>query len=142
VAFGLGDLRFITRSGVRLVIDQAAGVVIALLTAFALVALVAAGTMLAAGAHAEVQRRLPALGVRRALGFTQADVVAEHAAAAVRVAAPAGALGIAAGALVVAGPASELLGALNERGPGLTLLGPLAAAWVGVCAVVVTSATV
>ena len=142
VAFGLGDLRFVTRTGVRLVIDQAAGVVIALLTAFALVALVAAGTMLAAGAHAEVQRRLPALGVRRALGFTPGGVVAEHAAAALRVAAPAGALGIAAGALIVAGPAADLLGALNERGPGLALLGPLAAAWGGVCAVVVASATV
>ncbi|MGI8622284.1 MAG: hypothetical protein ACR2NB_02075, partial [Solirubrobacteraceae bacterium] len=56
VAFGLGDLTFITRQGVRVAIDQAAGIVIALLVAFALVALVAAGTMLAAGAHAEVQR--------------------------------------------------------------------------------------
>ena len=55
-------------------IDQAAGVVIALLVAFALVALVAPGTMLAAGAHAEVQRALPSLGVRRALGFTPGRV--------------------------------------------------------------------
>ena len=43
---------------------------ISLLVAFSLVALVAAGTMLAAGAHAEVQRRLSGFGVQRALGFT------------------------------------------------------------------------
>ncbi len=48
------------------------GIVISLLVAFSLVALVAAGTMLAASAHADVQRRLPAFGVQRALGFTPA----------------------------------------------------------------------
>ena len=54
--------------------SQAAGIVIALLVAFSLVALVAAGTMLAAGAHADVQRRLAAIGVQRALGFTPASI--------------------------------------------------------------------
>ncbi len=142
VAFGLGDLRFITRTGVRLIIDQAAGVVIALLVAFALVALLAAGTMLAANAHAEVQRRLPALGVRRALGFTPGGVVATHAAEALLVAVPAGALGLGLGALAVSGPSGDLLAALNEAGPGWALLGPLALAWLTVCAVVCAAATV
>ena len=64
VAFGLGKLQFITRTGVKILLSQAAGIVISLLVAFSLVALVAAGTMLAAGAHAEVQRRLT--GLRRA----------------------------------------------------------------------------
>ena len=55
-----------------MLLGQAAGIVISLLVAFSLVALVAAGTMLAAGAHADVQRRLPSFGVQRALGFTPA----------------------------------------------------------------------
>ncbi len=140
VAFGLGDLRFITREGVKLTIDQAAGIVIALLVAFALVALVASGTMLAAGAHADVQRRLPSLGVRRALGFTPAGVVAGHVRSALVVAAPAAAVGVGLGALAVAGPARALLEALNQSPPGAALVGPLALAWVVVCAVVVAAA--
>ena len=142
VAFGLGDLRFITRTGVRLALGQAAGVVIALLVAFSLVALVAAGTMLAAGAHAEVQRRLPALGVRRAIGYTPGGVVAGHARDAAVVAAPAAAAGLLIGGLVTTGPADRLLEALNERPPGWALAGPLGLAWLAVCAVVVAAATV
>ena len=46
---------------IEVLLGQAAGIVIALLVAFSLVALVAAGTMLAAAAQADVQRRLPAL---------------------------------------------------------------------------------
>ena len=69
VSFGLGRLAFVTREGVRVLLSQAAGIVIALLVAFSLVALVAAGTMLAAGARADVQRRLAAFGVQRALGL-------------------------------------------------------------------------
>ena len=57
VSFGLGKLEFVTRAGVQVLLSQAAGIVISLLVAFSLVALVAAGTMLAAGAHADVQRR-------------------------------------------------------------------------------------
>jgi len=64
VAFGLGKLQFITRTGVEILLSQAAGIVISLLVAFSLVALAAAGTMLAASAHADVQRRLPSFGVR------------------------------------------------------------------------------
>ena len=43
VAFGLGKLQFITRTGVKILLSQAAGIVISLLVAFSLVALVAAG---------------------------------------------------------------------------------------------------
>ena len=46
---GIANVRFLTRSGVRVLIDSAAGIVIALLVAFSLVALAAAGVMLAAG---------------------------------------------------------------------------------------------
>ena len=63
VSFGIGRLQLVTREGVRVLLSQAAGIVISLLAAFSLVALLAAGTMLAAGAHADVQRRLSGLGV-------------------------------------------------------------------------------
>jgi len=96
--------------------------------------------MLAAGAHAEVQRQLPALGVRRALGFTPGGVVAGRARAALLVAAPAGAAGVALGALLVAAPARALLEALNQAPPGAALAAPLIATWVTVCAVVVAAA--
>ncbi len=76
-----------------MLLSQAAGIVISLLVAFSLVALVAAGTMLAAGAHADVQRRLSAFGVQRALGFTPARIAALQAVEAALVAVPAAALG-------------------------------------------------
>ena len=84
VAFGLGKLQFITRTGVQILLSQAAGIVISLLVAFSLVALVAAGTMLAAGAHAEVQRRLTGFGVQRALGFGPGRIAAQQAVEAAR----------------------------------------------------------
>ena len=46
-----------------------------LLVALSLIALVTAGVMLAASARAEVQRRLGAIGVRRAVGATRGQVV-------------------------------------------------------------------
>jgi putative ABC transport system permease protein len=140
-SFGIGRLTFITRAGVAVLLDQAAGIVIALLVAFSLVALVAAGTMLAAGAHAEVQRRLPALGVQRAVGFSPGRIAALQALEAVVVALPAGAVGLALGAVAVAGPADDLLAALNEVGPGAALLPVLAAAWGAIVALVVAAAT-
>ena len=91
VAFGLGKLQFITRTGVEILLSQAAGIVISLLVAFSLVALVAAGTMLAAGAHAEVQRRLTGLGVQRALGFGPGRIAAQQAVESALVAVPAAA---------------------------------------------------
>ena len=141
VSFGLGRLEFVTREGVRVLLSQAAGIVISLLVAFSLVALVAAGTMLAAGAHADVQRRLGAFGVQRALGFSPARIAALQATEAAAVAVPAAAAGIALGSLAVAGPAGELLASLNERPPGWALLGPLAAALAVVTAIVVGAAT-
>jgi len=141
VSFGLGDLAFITREGVEVLLDQAAGIVLALLVAFSVVALVAAGTMLAAGAHAEVQRRLPAFGVQRALGFTPGRLAAQQAVEALLVAVPAALLGLAAGALAVAGPAGDLLAALNELPPGTALLAPLGLCLLGILAVVTAAAT-
>jgi len=141
VAFGLGRLQFVTRTGVRVLLSQAAGIVIALLVAFSLVALVAAGTMLAASAHAETQRRLTAFGVQRALGFDPGAIAARQALEAALLAVPAAALGLALGALVIAAPAANLLAALNELGPGLALLGPLALALLAIVAVVVAAAT-
>ena len=79
-SFGIGGAARSSRApGIQVLLGQAAGIVIALLVAFSLVALVAAGTMLAAGAHADVQRRLPALGVQRALGFTPRRLAAAQA---------------------------------------------------------------
>ncbi len=141
VAFGLGKLQFITRTGVQILLSQAAGIVISLLIAFSLVALVAAGTMLAAGAHAEVQRRLTGFGVQRALGFGPGRIAAQQAVEAGVVAVPAAALGIVVGALVVARPAADLLAALNELGPGPALIAPLLMALLVVVAVVVAAAT-
>ncbi|HET6548553.1 MAG TPA: ABC transporter permease [Solirubrobacter sp.] len=141
VTFGLGKLQFITRTGVEVLLSQAAGIVISLLVAFSLVALLAAGTMLAAGAHADVQRRLTGLGVQRALGFGPGRIAAQAAVEAALVAVPAAALGITLGALVVAGPASDLLAALNELGPGLSIAGPLSLALAAVVALVVAAAT-
>jgi len=141
VSFGLDKLEFVTRDGVRVLLSQAAGIVISLLVAFSLVALLAAGTMLAAGAHAEVQRRLSAFGVQRALGFTPARIAALQATEAAFVAAPAALLGLAIGTFVVAGPSGELLAALNERPPGGALVLPLALAFLAVLAIVVAAAT-
>jgi ABC-type lipoprotein release transport system permease subunit len=141
VSFGLGRLQFITRVGVQVLLSQAAGIVISLLVAFSLVALLAAGTMLAAGAHADVQRRLGGFGVQRALGFTPGRIAAQQALEAALLALPAAAPGLAVGALAVNGPANALLAALNELGPGWTLAGPLAACLVAIVAVVAAAAT-
>lgn len=142
VTFGLGKLQFITRTGVEILLSQAAGIVISLLVAFSLVALVAAGTMLAASAHAEVQRRLTGLGVQRALGFAPARIAAQQSVEAALVAIPAAVAGITLGALIVARPAAELLAALNELGPGPTgMVAPLALSAAAVVAIVVAAAT-
>jgi ABC-type antimicrobial peptide transport system permease subunit len=129
-------VRFVTRTGVRALIDSAAGVVIALLIAFSVVALGAAATMLAATAAADVQRRLPAIGVHRAIGFSRGRLAAGQALGALRTGVPAAAAGVAAGALAVQAPAGALLRALNEQPPGWALLGPLAATLAVILAVV------
>ncbi len=139
-AFGLRTEQLLTRRGVQQVIDQAAGIVIALLAVFALVASACAGAMLAAAAGADVRRRAPVLGLQRALGATRRRVIAEQLLDVTVVAAPAAALGLGVGAFAAAAPTSALLGYLNEVGPGLALLGPLAAAFAGLVAVVVAGA--
>jgi ABC-type antimicrobial peptide transport system permease subunit len=133
-------VRFITRSGVRVLIDSAAGVVIALLVAFSLIALGAAAAMLAATTAADIQRRLPALGVQRTVGFSRARIAAGHAGRAARTGAAAGLIGVAVGAVAVRGASGRLLEALNEQPPGWALLVPLAATLAVIVAVVAVSA--
>ncbi len=136
VSYGITDLRFITRSGVQVLIDQAAGIVVALLVAFSLVALTSAVLMLAASARADVERRLSTIGVMRAVGFSRRGVAVRHAGEAALVALPAATLGLAIGWLIAAGPSADLLGAINQLGPGLALLPLLGACLAGIVAVV------
>ncbi len=136
-SFGLENLRFVTRDGVRALIDQAAGVVIALLIGFSLIALVAAGVMLGASARTDVQRRLTGIGVMRAVGVTRTGVAGRFALDALLIALPAAAVGLAVGTLVAASPSASLLEILNELPPGATLLGPLLACLVVIVALVV-----
>jgi ABC-type antimicrobial peptide transport system permease subunit len=136
VSFGLEDVRFVTRDGVRILIGQAAGIVIALLVAFSLVAVTTAGIMLGASARSEVARRLPSIGVQRAVGFSRAAVVREQAVRAAALAAPGAATGLGAGALAMHGAADRLLAALNELGPGAALVWWLLAAWLAIVALV------
>lgn len=140
VSYGIRDLRFVTRAGVRVLVDQAAGIVIALLVAFSLVAVLAAGIMLAASSHAEVQRQLASIGVERAIGFSKAAVVGRHALEGALVALPAGLAGLAAGALLAGGPVAGLLAMLNEIPPGWAVAGSLALALAAVVAVVAAAA--
>jgi putative ABC transport system permease protein len=125
---------------VRVLIDSAAGIVIALLVAFSLVALGAAATMLAATTAADVQRRLAAIGVQRAVGFSRGRIAGEYAWRAVRTGLPAGLVGVAIGSLAVRGPSGHLLEALNEQAPGWALLVPLAASLAAIVGVVAVAA--
>jgi hypothetical protein len=136
----IAGVRFITRDGVRVLIDGAAGVVIALLVAFSLVALVAAGIMLGAGARGEVARRLPAIGVQRAIGVSRGSVATQWALGAGTVGLLAGAAGLAAGALLAGGPTGRLLEALDEQPPGAALLVPLGLALLAIVALVAGAA--
>jgi ABC-type lipoprotein release transport system permease subunit len=129
VSFGLTDLQFATRAGVQVLISQAAGIVIDLLVALSVIALLTAGVLLAASARAEVQRRLRAFGVRRAVGETRALVALAQGLEGLLVAVPAASAGVIAGALSVLGPSGRLLTLLNEPGPGWALLGPVLGAW-------------
>ena len=128
-SFGLRDLQFATRSGIHVLLDQAAGIVIDLLVALSLIALATAGAMLAASAHAEVQRRLRTIGVQRAIGASAGFVVLGQALEAALIAVPAGAVGCAAGVLATYGPSGRLLTLLNEPAPGWALALPLVGSW-------------
>ena len=116
-SYGLTGLSLITRSGVRVLIDQAAGIVIALLGALSLIALLTAATMLTASARAEIQRRLHAIGIWRAIGASRGHVARVAALEALLVAVPAAALGVGLGALLAAGPSDRLLGAAEPGRP-------------------------
>jgi ABC-type lipoprotein release transport system permease subunit len=120
-AFGLPALEFVTRTGLQVLIGQAAGIVIAVVAAFSLIAVLVAGAMLTASAAAEIQRRLAAFGVMRALGVSGRALVAATAVEAAAVALPATGLGVVIGWLAVRGPVDRLLASLNELPPGWTL---------------------
>jgi ABC-type antimicrobial peptide transport system permease subunit len=139
-SFGLQDIQFATRSAVRTLLDQAAGIVIDLLVALSLIALVTAGVMLAASARAEVQRRLGAIGVRRAVGTTRGQVVLAQVVEGLIVAVPAATVGVAAGTLATDASTNRLLTLLNEPGPGWSLALPLLGAWVAAVALPVAGA--
>jgi ABC-type lipoprotein release transport system permease subunit len=129
--FGVSGLRFTTKAGLHALVGQAAGIVISLLVAFSLIAVAVAGTMLAASANAEVQRRLEALGLLRALGASPGAVVAAGVVEAALVALPAGAVGMIVGWAAVSGPLDRLLESLSEFGPGWSAAPFLAASWLG-----------
>ncbi|HTU87313.1 MAG TPA: ABC transporter permease [Solirubrobacteraceae bacterium] len=139
-SYGLQNLRFVTRDGVRILLDQAAGIVIDLLVALSLIALATAGVMLAASARAEVQRRLRAIGVRRAVGASRGHLALAQAFEALFVAAPAATLGAVGGVIATYGPTSRLLVLLNEPAPGAALLPALIAAWLAAIAIPVLAA--
>jgi ABC-type antimicrobial peptide transport system permease subunit len=134
-SYGLHGLRFITRSGVRILLDQAAGIVIDLLVALSLIALATAGVMLAASARAEVQRRLGAIGVKRAVGASRGHLATTQALEALLITVPAATLGTLAGTLATYGPTSRLLTMLNEPPPDLAIVFPLAACWLAATAI-------
>jgi len=139
-SFGLHNIQFATRSGVKVLLDQAAGIVIDLLVALSVIALVTASVMLAASARAEVQRRLGAIGVRRAVGSSRGHIALAQGLEAMLIAVPAAALGLAAGVIATNGPDDRLLTMLNEPPPGSGLVAPLAAAWLVSMAVPVLGA--
>ncbi len=140
-SFGLRDVRFVTREGIRVLVHQAAGIVIDLLVALSLIALATAGAMLAASARAEVQRRLGTIGVQRAVGASGGYVTLVHTLEAALVAAPAAAIGCAVGALAIAGPSAHLLELLNEPAPGLALIAPVLIGWLAATGVAVGGAS-
>jgi ABC-type lipoprotein release transport system permease subunit len=129
IAFGLKNVQFLTSAGIRVLLDQAAGIVIDLLIALSVIALITAGVLLGASARAEVQRRLGAIGVRRAVGETRGQVALAQGVEGLLIAIPFGSLGIAAGVLLTAGPDARLLTLLNESPPGSALILPVGLAW-------------
>ncbi|MBV8991201.1 MAG: ABC transporter permease [Solirubrobacterales bacterium] len=140
ISYGLQGLQFVTRSGVRVLLDQAAGIVIDLLVALSLIALATAAVMLASSARAEVQRRLDAIGIRRAIGASRLHLTSTQALEALLVAAPAATIGMLAGTVATYGPTARLLIMLNEPPAGLGLLAPLLGAWLVSVAIPVAAA--
>ncbi|MDQ6775911.1 MAG: ABC transporter permease, partial [Actinomycetota bacterium] len=139
-SFGLHNIQFATRSGVRVLLDQAAGIVIDLLVALSIIALVTASVMLAASARAEVQRRLGAIGVRRAVGASREHIALAQGLEAMLIALPAAGVGLVAGVLATYGADDRLLTMLNEPPPGTALALPLAGALLASVAIPVLGA--
>lgn len=132
-------LQFVTRTGLHLLIGRAAGIVIAVVVGFSLIALLVACVMLSASAAAEMQRRLTALGLLRAVGISARTLVAAAAVEAAAFALPAAALGVCIGWLAVRGPADRLLASLNELPPGSSLALLLVASTLGLTLLVVVA---
>jgi ABC-type antimicrobial peptide transport system permease subunit len=128
-SFGLRNLQFATQGGTRVLIHQAAGIVIDLLVALSLIALATAAVMLAASSRAEVQRRLRSIGIRRAVGATRGHIALTLAFETMFVAVPAATLGTLLGAFATYGSGDRLLALLNEPGPGAALALPLVGCW-------------
>jgi ABC-type antimicrobial peptide transport system permease subunit len=124
-SFGVGGLVFVTRDSVRVQIDQAAGIVVALLVAFSLIALAGAAIMVAASARAEVERRLDSFALLRAVGASPRAIVAATAVEAALTALPAGAFGLLAGWAAARGPTDRLLEVLDQFPAGWRLAPPL-----------------
>src|SRR5271169_5263296 len=124
-SYEIRGLRFVTQAGVKILLDEAAGIVIALLVALSAIALLTASVMLASSARAEVQRRLVGIGLRRALGATRAHVTFTQALEALFVGVPDSVVGVLTGALLARGPTDRLLAVLNEVPPGGALFLPL-----------------
>ena len=136
-SYRVSGLRFVTRRGYEQLLGRAAGIVIALLVAFSLVALGAAGVMLSASAAAEAERRREAIGLLRALGATPLQIASGYALESSLLAAPVAAIGLLVGWFAVAGPTGRLLEVLNELMPGTPAqFAVLAACWIGAVAVV------
>jgi ABC-type antimicrobial peptide transport system permease subunit len=134
-SYGLDGVRFVTRSGLRVLLDQAAGIVIDLLVALSVIALATAAVMLGSSARAEVQRRLRSIGVRRAVGASRAHLAITQALEALFVAVPAATIGAIAGTIATYHPTTNLLTLLNEPAPGTALLAPLLGGWLASIAI-------
>ena len=134
--FGITGFQFVTRAGVRVLIDGAAGIVIGLLVAFSVIALASAAVMLAAASYADVQRHQESLATMRALGASRLQIVEAAVLESLVVAVPAAAAGVGVGWALAVGPTTGLLDALNEFGAGFDML------WVLALGVVTVSGTV
>jgi ABC-type lipoprotein release transport system permease subunit len=139
-SYGLEGVRFVTRSGLRVLLDQAAGIVIDLLVALSVIALATAAVMLGSSARAEVQRRLRSIGVRRAVGASRTHLALTQGFEALFVAAPAATIGAIAGTIATYHPTTNLLTLLNEPAPGTALLAPLLVGWLASIAIPVLAA--
>lgn len=139
-SFGVGGLVFVTRPGLKVLIDQAAGIVIALLVAFSVVALAGAVVMLAAASRVDAQRRLEALATMRAIGASRRWTLGTVALERLLVAVPASAAGVTIGWAAARGPTASLLQTLDQFPIGWSLAGPLAGSAAVVAALVVAAA--